>query len=148
MSPLKKRPSGLRSEGFTLIELLVVLVILGLLAGIVAPNVIRYLGRAKTDTARVQIKQLDHALEQFYLDNGRYPSNEESLNALVTPPGQASNWHGPYVKSVPKDPWGHPYVYRVPGQNSHGPYDLYSLGRDGQEGGSGEDADIGNWETQ
>ena len=149
MPAIKKTQAGLRSGGFTLIELLVVLVILGLLAGVVAPNVIKYLGRAKTDTARVQIEQLDHALEQFYLDNGRYPTNEEGLGVLVSPPSQVGNWHGPYLKKgVPKDPWGHPYIYRTPGQNSHGPYDLYSLGRDGQEGGTDEDADIGNWEPQ
>lgn len=149
MSSTKQMTPRLRAGGFTLIELLVVLVILGLLAGVVAPNVIKYLGRAKTDTARVQIEQLDHAIEQFYLDNGRYPTSDDGLNALVTPPGQASNWHGPYLKKgVPKDPWGNAYLYRTPGQRSHGPYDLYSLGRDGQEGGTGEDADIGNWDSQ
>lgn len=149
MPAIRKTRAGLQSGGFTLIELLVVLVILGLLAGVVAPNVIKYLGRAKTDTARVQIEQLDHALEQFYLDNGRYPTNEEGLGVLVSPPSQPGNWHGPYLKKgVPKDPWGHPYAYRTPGQNSHGPYDLYSLGRDGQEGGTNEDADIGNWQSQ
>lgn len=146
-STIRKTRIGPRSDGFTLIELLVVLVILGLLAGVVAPNVIKYLGQAKSDTAKVQIESLDHALEQFYLDVGRYPSNEEGLNALISAPNQSGNWHGPYLKKgVPNDPWGHPYFYRAPGQISHGPYDLYSLGRDGQEGGNGEDADIGNWQ--
>jgi general secretion pathway protein G len=134
------------SRGFTLIELLVVLIILGLLAGIVLPNVIGQVGGSKSKTARVQIEELGAALDIFRLEVGRYPTSQEGLRALVEQPGDVRGWNGPYLKKriVPTDPWDRPYHYRAPGR--HGEYDLYTLGRDGAEGGEGEDADVVSWE--
>ncbi|MFN4263110.1 MAG: type II secretion system major pseudopilin GspG [Thioalkalivibrionaceae bacterium] len=134
-----------RNRGFTLIELLVVLVILGLLAGLVGPRVLDRVGGAKTDTAAVQIEDLERALELFVLDVGRYPTTEEGLEALVRAPAGVNRWNGPYLRraQVPQDPWGRPFQYRFPGQ--HGVVDIWSLGADGQPGGSGENAEIGNW---
>ncbi len=135
-----------RGGGFTLIELLVVLVILGLLAGLVGPQVLKYVGRSKTDTARLQVAQLGAALDLYLIDIGRYPTTDEGLGALVSAPGGVRNWNGPYLKKgfVPKDPWGRDYAYRSPGQ--HSPYDLFSLGADNRPGGTGEDADVNSWE--
>jgi general secretion pathway protein G len=134
------------SRGFTLIELLVVLIILGLLAGIVLPNVIGQVGGSKSKTARIQIEELGAALDIFRLEVGRYPTSQEGLRALVEQPGDVRGWNGPYLKKriVPTDPWDRPYHYRAPGR--HGEYDLYTLGRDGAEGGEGEDADVVSWE--
>jgi general secretion pathway protein G len=136
------RRSGL---GFTLVELLVVLAILGLLAGLVGPQVMKFLGSSKTKTAALQIEDLGATLDLYRLEIGRYPSTTEGLEALVTDPGNAPNWNGPYLKKgqVPKDPWGNDYQYRSPGQE--GPYDIWSLGADGQEGGEGEAQDIQSW---
>ncbi|MFA5627724.1 MAG: type II secretion system major pseudopilin GspG [Thiohalomonadaceae bacterium] len=134
-----------RQRGFTLIELLVVLVILGLLAGLVGPTVLNQLGGAKSKTARVQIADLEQAAELFKLDVGRFPSNEEGLQALVSKPAMASGWNGPYLKKgLPNDPWGKPYYYTSPGKRSA--IDIYSYGADGMAGGEGENADVGNWE--
>jgi general secretion pathway protein G len=132
--------------GFTLIELLVVLVILGLLAGLVGPKVMKYVGGAKSDTARLQLEDIGAALDLFYLDNSRYPSSNEGLQALSSQPAGFDNWNGPYLKKkqVPSDPWGNPYNYVMPGQ--HGEYDLYSLGADNAAGGEKDDKDINNWE--
>ena len=132
--------------GFTLIELLVVLVILGLLAGLVGPQVMKYLGTSKTKTAHLQIQDLGAALDLYRLEVGRYPSNEQGLEALVQAPQGADRWNGPYLKkrSVPKDPWGYDYNYRFPGEQDM--YDLYSLGADNAQGGDGEDADVLSWE--
>jgi general secretion pathway protein G len=132
-------------NGFTLIELLVVLVILGLLAGLVGPQVLRHLGGAKSDTAQLQISELGAGLDLFHLEVGRYPSSSEGLQALVEAPSSASNWHGPYLKksTVPKDPWGNEYIYQFPGD--HGPYDLYSYGADNAEGGEGDNKDLVSW---
>jgi general secretion pathway protein G len=132
-----------RERGFTLIELLVVLAILGLLAGLVAPRVLDYFGRAKTDTARLQIENLSAALDLFRLDVGRYPVTQEGLVSLTSRPGGLATWRGPYVKGagMPTDPWGQPYQYRSPGSEGR-PYDLFSLGADGAPGGDGENADI------
>ncbi len=118
-------------RGFTLLELLVVIVIIGLLAGYVAPRYFSQVGKSETQVARAQIDALEKALDQYRLDNRRYPSAEEGLSAI-----------GPYLKkALPNDPWGRPYVYRVPGQR--GEYEVFSYGRDGKAGGTGEDADIG-----
>jgi general secretion pathway protein G len=131
-----------RNKGFTLLELLVVIVIIGLLAGYVAPRYFSQVGRSEVQVARAQIESLEKALDQFRLDTRHYPTAEQGLDALVLKPSNEANWTGPYLKkAVPTDPWGHPYVYRVPG--SKGEFDLYSLGRDGKPGGTGEDADIG-----
>jgi general secretion pathway protein G len=132
----------LKQQGFTLLELLVVIVIIGLLAGYVAPRYFAQVGKSEVQVARAQIESLEKALDQFRLDNRRYPSAEEGLDALMAKPASAANWSGPYLKkAVPHDPWGHPYVYRVPGEKSE--FQLFSYGRDGKAGGAGEDADIG-----
>ncbi len=134
------------SSGFSLIELLVVLVILGLLAAVVAPNVMNKLGGAKSKTTRLQVESLGAALDDYSLEVGRYPSTEEGLKALVTDPGNAPGWNGPYLKKkkIPTDAWGVPFHYKSPGD--HGAYDLYSLGADNAEGGEKENADINSWE--
>ncbi len=134
-----------KSRGFTLIELLVVLVILGLLAGLVGPQVMRYLGGAKSDSAQLQVEEFGASLDLFHLEVGRYPTTEEGLQALVEQPAGVSNWNGPYLRknTVPKDPWGNEYHYRSPGE--HGLYDLYSLGYDNTEGGEGDNADVVSW---
>ncbi len=131
-------------HGFTLLELLVVLVVLGLLAGIVAPRYFSQLGRSEAKVARAQIEGLSKALDLYRLEIGRYPSSEQGLQALVSAPSDEARWSGPYLqKKVPDDPWGHAYLYRYPGEN--GEYDLFSLGKDGQPGGDGENAEITNW---
>ncbi len=134
-----------REAGFTLVELLVVLIILGLIAAFAAPRVIKFVGGAKTDSARIQIERLSGVLDLYRLQIGRYPSEGEGLNALMEAPADASNWDGPYLKKADalNDPWGRPYLYRFPGE--HGDYDLYSLGADGQEDGEGEDRDLTSW---
>ncbi|HXW23946.1 MAG TPA: type II secretion system major pseudopilin GspG [Xanthobacteraceae bacterium] len=132
-------------RGFTLVEILVVITIIGLIMALVGPRVINYLGEAKVKAARIQIESFGSALDLYYLDAGRYPSTAEGLNALAQRPGGAASWNGPYLKGaiVPNDPWGHPYVYRSPGE--HGAYDIVSFGSDGQEGGTGTAADIVSW---
>jgi general secretion pathway protein G len=133
-----------RQRGFTLMELLVVLAILGLLMSLVGPRVLNQLGGAKTKTAGIQIKDLEQSLEMYKLDVGRFPSTEEGLTALVSKPGNAAGWNGPYLKSdVPLDPWNREYLYKYPGEN--GELDIYSYGQDGQAGGESEDSDVGNW---
>src|SRR5690242_12833244 len=140
---------GHRRRGFTLIELLVVIVVLGVLATLVAPNVFRHVGTAKEATARAQIEMLGAALDAYRLDTGRYPTTEQGLAALWQQPSaepRPMNWHGPYLrKPVPPDPWGTAYVYRAPGTESRTGYDLLSVGADGKPGGVGEDADLVSW---
>jgi general secretion pathway protein G len=132
------------SRGFTLLELLVVMVIIGLLAGFVAPRYFAQVGKSQVKVAKAQVDALDKALDQFRLDVGRYPTTEEGLQVLVTAINGEPNWGGPYLKKgVPMDPWGRPYVYTQPG--THGDFDLLSYGRDGRPGGTGEDADVTNW---
>jgi general secretion pathway protein G len=132
------------SHAFTLLELLVVIAIIGLLAGYVGPKYFGQLGKAEVKAAKAQIDAMEKALDQYRFDVGRYPTNEQGLNALVTQPSGVPRWQGPYLKKgVPMDPWGKPYIYKIPGE--HGEYDLYTYGRDGAPGGTGEDADIGNW---
>lgn len=131
-------------RGFTLLELLVVMVIIGLLAGLVAPRYFEQIGKSNTKIARAQIESLGKALDQYRLDVGAYPTTEEGLQALMAKPQDAPHWSGPYLqKAVPADPWDRPYQYREPGE--HGDYDLYSYGRDGQPGGAGENLDVTSW---
>jgi len=133
-----------RIRGFTLLELLVVMVIIGLLAGYVGPRYFAQIGKSEQKAASAQIDALDKALDQYRLDVGQYPTSEQGLTSLMRRPQGVTRWNGPYLKrEVPPDPWGRPYVYRQPGQ--HGDFDLFSLGRDGQAGGIGDDADITNW---
>ena len=133
------------ARGYTLVELLVVLAILSLLVALAAPRVIKYLSGAKTDTARIQIQKLSGVLDLYRLEVGRYPTDDEGLQALVERPSHAEIWNGPYLKNKDAliDAWGRPYIYRSPGQ--HGDYDLYTLGADGREGGEGEDRDLTSW---
>jgi general secretion pathway protein G len=134
-----------RALGFTLIELLVVLVIVGLLAAFAAPQVLNYLGRAKTDAAKAQIQNIASILDLYRLEVGSYPDERDGLEALLEQPTGAPRWNGPYVKRRENliDPWGQMYIYRYPGE--HGAYDLSSLGADQAEGGEGEDEDITSW---
>ncbi|HEX7049249.1 MAG TPA: type II secretion system major pseudopilin GspG [Longimicrobiales bacterium] len=138
------------SAGFTLIEILVVIVVISVLATLVAPNVFQHVGRSKQAVARSQIELLGAALDAYRLDNDTYPATDQGLEALRREPlsePRPRNWRGPYLrKEVPLDPWGRPYLYRSPGVHSAWGYDLVSYGRDGREGGEGEDADIRSWE--
>lgn len=144
--PRKQRLSN-KQRGFSLIELMIVLVILGLIAGIVGPQAMKYLGKGKTQSAKVQIENLSAALDMYRLEVGNYPTTSDGLKALVTAPSGARGWNGPYLKKgdVPKDPWNNDYQYKRPGSNDH-PYDLYSFGADGTNGGEAEDADITLWQ--
>lgn len=135
-----------RRAGFTLLELLVVLVVLGLLAGLIGPQLFGRVGEAKTTTTRTQLELMGVALDSYRLDNGSYPVTAQGLDALTSRPSRQpvpSNWRGPYLrKAAPLDPWGRPYLYVAPTSGAEG-YSLRSLGRDGVEGGTGEDADLG-----
>jgi general secretion pathway protein G len=144
-----KRNNLAGNKGFTLIELMVVIVVLGLLAGIIAPRIISHVSDAKIGAAKSNIESLNTALKMYKLDNGSYPTTEQGLNALVVAPATAKKWRsGGYLekKGVPKDPWGNDYVYICPGV--HGDYDIVSYGKDGASGGEGEDADINSWDVQ
>lgn len=133
-------------RGFSLIELLVVLVILGLLAGIAAPRLLKYVGQAKSDTAALQIENLSAALDVYMLEIGKYPTTDQGLRALIEAPADSRNWNGPYLRKakVPPDPWGSDYQYKSPGD--HGEYDLFSYGADNAPGGRKNDRDVVNWE--
>lgn len=131
-----------QQSGFTMIELLVVMVILGLLGALVAPNFFNQAGKARVKTTRLQITNLSTALDAMALDTGRYPNSQEGLEALLDPPSGMDMWDGPYLKKLPKDPWGHEYVYRGPDGGSD--YEIISHGADGSPGGDGDNADISN----
>ncbi len=141
-----RRALGRDARGFTLLELLVVVIVLGLLAGLVAPQIFGRVGEAKSGTARTQMALLATALDSYRLDNGAYPTTEQGLEALREKPVREpvpSNWRGPYLrKPVPLDPWDRPYLYRAPGSRNATTFDLATLGRDGKEGGTDEDADL------
>lgn len=142
----RRRSSRRGERGFTLVEILVVITIIGLIMALVAPRVLNYLSEAKVKAAKIQIESLSSTLDLYYLDTGRYPSSGEGLEALVQRPAGVEGWNGPYLKGafVPKDPWGHAYVYRMPGE--HGAYDIVSYGADGQQGGTGMAADVASWQ--
>ena len=133
-------------QGFTLLEIMVVVVIIGLLAAMIVPNLMGNIDKAQISRAKSDIRGIETALNLYRLDNFRYPSTSDGLQALVTNPGEtvAPQWTKPYLPRLPKDPWNRPYQYAYPGQ--HGEFDVYSYGADGQEGGEGTNADIGNWE--
>jgi general secretion pathway protein G len=136
-------------RGFTLIELLVVIIVLGLLATLVGPRILGRVTEAKSATARTQLSLLETALDSYKLDVGSYPTSEQGLDALEKVPTREPvpiNWRGPYLRhDVPNDPWGRPYIYKSPGEHNPTSFDLSTLGRDGQPGGQGEDADFMNW---
>jgi general secretion pathway protein G len=136
------------ARGFTLVEIMVVVVILGILGAMVAPKLFGHVGQSKVAAAKVDIATVIQALKLYKLDNQRYPTTEQGLQALITRPtsGPAANgWkEGGYLDKLPKDPWGNPYQYLQPGIK--GEIDVFSLGADGQPGGAGEDADIGSWD--
>jgi general secretion pathway protein G len=131
-------------KAFTLIELLLVMVILVVLAAVVVPKFAGRSEQARIAAATTDVSAIDQAMEIFEQDAGRYPSNEEGLSSLVQQPGNVRAWHGPYIKKgIPIDPWGNAYVYRYPGTQNQGGFDLYSMGPDGREGND----DITNWTT-
>jgi general secretion pathway protein G len=143
------RHSATRRSGFTLIEILVVIIVIGLLAGLVGPRILGRVSEAKSATARTQIELLGVALDNYRLDNGAYPTSDQSLGALQEKPAREPipiNWRGPYLKkAIPQDPWGRPYTYRSPGEHNPTGYDLWTLGRDGQPGGEDDNADVSSW---
>jgi len=142
----RRRPGDRDGEaGFTLVEMLVVITIIAMIMALVAPRVLNYLSESKLKAARIQIESLGSALDLYYLDEGRYPPTSQGLTALVQRPDNSPTWNGPYLKGgfVPNDPWGHPYVYRSPGE--HGPYDIISSGPDGQNGGVESASAVTSW---
>ena len=136
------RKTHVDQRGFTLVEMLVVIAIIGMIMGLIGPRVLNYMSESKVKTAKIQLQSFSNSLDLFYLDAGRYPSSSEGLAALVRPVGSTAGWAGPYVRggNIPNDPWNNPYIYRSPGARS--PYEIVSLGADGQEGGSGLAEDI------
>ena len=143
----RKRRRNRGQAGVTLIEMLVVVVIIGLFVALVAPNMFRSADKARVTAARSQIEQLMTALGTYKLDTGLFPTTEQGLQALRTKPAYSTMWSGPYMdKEIPKDPWGHDYIYRFPGEHGDGP-DITSLGQDGQPGGEGFAADIVSWKN-
>lgn len=136
----RRRTRGQR--GFTLVEMLVVITIIGLIMGLIGPRVLNYLTESKVKAAKIQIQSFASALDLFFLDVGRFPTSAEGLSALTRDPGGLRAWNGPYIKGsgIPNDAWGHPYIYRSPGERSS--YDIISYGSDGQQGGGGTAADI------
>jgi len=138
-----------RARGFTLIEIMVVVVIMGVLAALVVPKLLSRTGESKVAAAKVDIATIMQSLKLYKLDNSRYPTTEQGLQALLTKPtsGPAANgWkEGGYLEKMPRDPWGAPYQFLSPGVK--GEVDVFSLGADGQPGGTGEDADVGSWEN-
>ena len=137
----------LRSRAFTLIEIMVVVVILGILAATIIPQFIGTTHDAKVSAAKAHVSELESALERYYVHMDRYPTADEGLKALVeAPSNEASKWRGPYIKQLRNDPWGNPYQYRFPGVRHASSFDLWSRGADGNDGGEGQGADLGNWQ--
>ena len=133
-----------KNDGFTLIEIMLVVLIIGVLAAMAIPRLVGRSKEARITAAKADIdSNISVALDMFELDNGTYPTTEQGLTALLDKPSSSTNWNGPYLKKLPKDPWGHFYIYKYPGEHNANGYDLYSLGPDGQD--SAED-NIVNWE--
>jgi general secretion pathway protein G len=140
-----------RIEGFTLIEIMAVVLIIGLLTTLVGIAIIPQIDKGRVTTARTQIKNLEAALETYRMDNARFPTSEQGLDALINPPPDVRNYQtGGYLRErrIPVDPWGNPYQYESPGQHNDHSFDLWSFGADGSPGGEGTDADIGNWSEE
>lgn len=144
---MKIPPSPKRSHGFTLVEIMVVVVIIGILAATIIPQFIGTTHDAKVSAAKAQVTELESAVERFYVQMDRYPSPDEGLKVLVDPPADDANkkWRGPYIKQLRADPWGNAYQYACPGTHHPTSFDIWSRGADGQDGGEGDNADIGNW---
>jgi general secretion pathway protein G len=144
---MKTRTQPNRSNAFTLVELMVVVVILGILAATILPNLVGTAGDAKIGAAKADVAELESAIERFYVNMDRYPTTEEGLKILVDAPTteDAKNWRGPYVKQLRDDPWGNAIQYRYPGTHHPTSFDIWSRGEGGQDGGEGKAADIGNW---
>jgi general secretion pathway protein G len=139
---------NLRHSGFTLIEIMAVVLIIGLLTTLVGIAIIPQIDKGRVTTARTQIKNLEAALETYRMDNARFPTSEQGLEALINPPQDVRNYQtGGYLRErrIPADPWGNPYQYESPGQHNDHSFDLWSFGADGTPGGEDADADIGNW---
>jgi len=150
MNNVSNRPLRQRiARGFTLVEIMVVVVIIGILGALVVPKLLSRTGESRVTAAKVDIATLMQALKLYKLDNQRYPTTDQGLNALISKPTSgptANGWKtGGYVEKLPKDPWGNPYQYLSPGVN--GEIDVFSLGADGQPGGTGDDSDIGSWDN-
>jgi general secretion pathway protein G len=147
---IKVKDKRAAEAGFTLIEVIVVVIIIGFLAGTVGPNLFSRVAQSRKTTARNQMEIFELALDNYRLDNGRYPTSQQGLEALVEQPTSSpvpKNWNGPYLedRKIPQDPWGNDYQYEFPGDNNQQKYDLWSWGADGERGGEGENADITNW---
>ena len=140
----KNRSTAFARQGFTLVEMLLVLVILGVLAAIVYPKVAGRGEQARVTSTQTQIASFKTALDAYEVDNGNYPKGRNGLQDLVQKPRDAVNWRGPYLDSIPQDPWHNDYIYECPGKHNPSSYDIMSMGPDGQ---SGTEDDIGNWQT-
>jgi general secretion pathway protein G len=143
---MKRHSLQRRSEGFTLLEIMVVVIIIGVLAATIIPQFMGTTHDAKVSAAKGDVAQLESAMERFNLHMDRFPTMDEGLNVLVeAPAGEDKKWRGPYIKVLRPDPWGNPYQYRAPGIHHSSTFDVWSRGADGQDGGEGPGADIGNW---